>query len=154
MTRIRTMRLARLAGAALLTTVAALAAPRAARAQGFVVIVNAENSVSTLPKAEVSQMFLKKVTEWPNGNPVVVVDQAERSPTRFNFSKAVHGRSTTAVKTYWQQQVFSGRGVPPTERASDAEVVAFVRDTPNAIGYVAAGAPLPGGVKAVTLLTK
>jgi hypothetical protein len=66
----------------------------------------------------------------------------------------VHGKSVTAIKTYWQQQVFSGRDVPPVERPGDAEVVAYVRENVNAIGYVSAGAPLARGVKAVTIVAR
>ena len=47
--------------------------------------------------------------------------------------------------------IFSGKGIPPPEKASDAEIVTFVRDTPGAIGYVAPGADL-SGVKVVAIV--
>src|SRR5690349_22742316 len=109
---------------------AALGAPRTAAAQGYQVIVNAANSASTLPKGEVAALFLKQVTTWPDGTPVAVVDLTDKSTVRAAFSKEVLGRSATAVRSYWQQQVFGGRAVPPTQRASDAEVIAFVRENP------------------------
>ena len=154
-THARTPRARRLLAAAALLLSAALA-PRVTRAQGsgFVVIVNASNATTVLPRAEVSRLFLKQVPRWPDGNPVIAVDLADRSPTRFAFSKAVHGRTTNAVKTYWQQQVFSGRGVPPSERDTDADVVAFVREVPNAIGYVSSDAALGPGVKPVTVIVR
>lgn len=127
-------------------------APRQTAAQGYVVIVNTANSASTLPKGEVAALFLKQVTSWPDGSPVVVVDHSDRSPIRAAFSRAVIGRPATAVKSYWQQQVFSGRAVPPTQRSSDVEVLTFVRDNPNAIGYVAKATPLAEGVKPVTIV--
>ena len=60
-------------------------------------------------------------------------------------------KSVSAVKSYWQQQIFSGRGVPPTERSTDSEVLAYVRSNPNAIGYVSSAAALGGSVKVVTV---
>ena len=129
-------------------------APRVSRAQGYVVIVNASNTASTLPRGEVAALFLKQVTSWPDGSPVVVVDHGDRSPIRAAFSRAVIGRPAAAVKSYWQQQVFSGRAVPPTQRGTDVEVVTFVRDNPNAIGYVAKATPLVEGVKPVTIVGK
>jgi hypothetical protein len=48
------------------------------------------------------------------------------------------------VKSYWQQQIFSGRSVPPVEKASDAAVVKFVEATAGAVGYVAPDAPTGG----------
>ena len=147
----------RLRHALLATAIAAAivsGAPRAAAAQGYQVIVNASNSASTLPKGEVAALFLKQVTTWPDGTPVTVVDLTDKSPVRNAFSRAILGRSTTAVRSYWQQQVFGGKAVPPTQRAADAEVVAFVRDNPNAIGYVASSTPLGQGIRALTIIGK
>ena len=133
---------------------AALGAPRTAAAQGYQVIVNAANSASTLPKGEVAALFLKQVTTWPDGTPVVAVDLDGKSSIRNAFSRAVLGRSASAVNSYWQQQVFNGKAVPPTQRSSEAEIVAFVRDNSSAIGYVAASTKLPKEVRALTIVGK
>ena len=129
----------------LLTLAAALVAavPAAARAQGFVVIVNSAADAS-LSKDDVSKAFLKK------GSSLVAVDQGKSAGVRDAFSKAVLGRPATAVATYWQQQIFAGKDVPPAEKGSDADVVAFVKANPKAIGYVSASADV-SGVKAVSL---
>ena len=50
--------------------------------------------------------------------------------------------------SFWQQQIFAGKDVPPDTKASDADVIAFVSATPGAIGYVSAGAAV-AGVKVV-----
>jgi hypothetical protein len=55
-----------------------------------------------------------------------------------------------AVRTYWNQLIFSGRELPPAERRGDAAVVAFVRDTPGGVGYVSTGAEV-AGVKVVAV---
>jgi ABC-type phosphate transport system substrate-binding protein len=39
--------------------------------------------------------------------------------------------------------------VPPPEKASPTEVLAYVRANPGGIGYVPAGTALPDGVKAL-----
>jgi ABC-type phosphate transport system substrate-binding protein len=144
----------RIALLAIALAAGALGAPRAANAQGYLVIVNTSNTASTLPKGEVAALFLKQVTTWPDGSPVAVVDLVEKSPVRNAFSRAVIGRPTAAVRSYWQQQVFNGKAVPPTQRTSDAEVVAFVRDNPNAIGYVAPATPLGQGIRPLTIVGK
>jgi hypothetical protein len=53
-----------------------------------------------------------------------------------------------AVRAYWQQLIFSGRGVPPVELESDEAVVAFVLKYPGAVGYVS-GATNIGNAKAL-----
>jgi ABC-type phosphate transport system substrate-binding protein len=121
-----------------------------AAAADFVVVVNAANPESALPAANVSKMFLQRITHWTRTpERVMAVDLAEDSPVRASFSRAVHERSTAAVKAYWQKMIFSGRDVPPPEKASAAEVLAYVRANPGAIGYVPAGTALPDGVKAL-----
>ncbi len=129
---------------------AGLGIARDARAQGFVVVVNAQNPVSAATAAQVSAVFLKKDRNLA-GHAVVPVDQTPGSAARQSFTKAVHGRAVTAVQSFWQQQIFSGANTPPPEKEGDAEVLAFVRGNPSAVGYVSAGAALGPGVKALTL---
>jgi ABC-type phosphate transport system substrate-binding protein len=128
-------------------------AASAANAQegGFKLVVNASNAVSSLTTDEAAQYFLKKKTAWPGGRTVQPVDQAAESPVRRAFSKAVLKKDVGAVKSYWQTQIFSGRGVPPPEKSSDAAVLAFVEANSGAIGYVSADANVGRGVKEVKL---
>ena len=67
---------------------------------------------------------------------------------RAAFSEAVIGRSVGAIEIYWQQQIFSGKEVPPATKSSDDDMVAFVKSNPGAIGYVSGGAST-AGVKVV-----
>ena len=123
----------------------------AAAQQTYQVVVNAQNTVAALTAAEVSRLFLKQTTRWDDGQAVVPVDQAEGARVRGQFTQAVHGRSVSAIKAHCQRQIFSGRGVPPVEKASDQEVLDYVRSNASAVGYVSAGARLGNGVKAVTV---
>jgi ABC-type phosphate transport system substrate-binding protein len=132
------------AGAIAALAVIALA-PRAAGAQaGFVLIVHPANPMSVVARSDASKLFLEKLTRWPNGQKVQPVDEVESSPIRRRFSEAVHGMDVPSVKSFWQEIVFSGRGDPPPERVSDAEVIAYVRANPNAIGYVSSDTPVTG----------
>jgi hypothetical protein len=81
-------------------------------------------------------MFLKRSTRWNDDTPVRAVDQPGDTPVRQAFSQAVHGRSAKAVVAHWQQQIFSGRSVPPPELASDELVTSYVSTHPGAVGYV------------------
>jgi ABC-type phosphate transport system substrate-binding protein len=119
--------------------------PVVARAQdGFVLIANQANPVSTLPKDEASKLFLLKHSRWASGEQARPVDQVESSPVRRRFSNAIHGMDVPSVKSFWQDIVFSGKGDPPPERASDAEVIAFVKHHANGLGYVSSATPANG----------
>lgn len=117
---------------------------------GFEVIVNSANPVSSLPADEVSRIFLHKAQVWPNGVHMMAVDLPEESPAREAFSRAVHARSTAAVKAYWQRMIFSGRDLPPPEKSS-AEVLGLVRGNPGGIGYLPPGTPLGDGVRVLRI---
>lgn len=138
---------AALAIAALMGTAAT---PHLAQAQGFKIIAHADVPVSELTAAAASNLFLKKDGKFPGGPEAAPVDQPASAAVREAFSKAVHGRSTAAVVTYWQQQVFSGKDTPPPTKPSDDAIVAYVKSTPGAIGYVKDGAATDG-VKVVKL---
>jgi len=138
---------ARLALAAILALASGV--PRPAGAADFIVVVNAGNRQAELPAAEVSNMFLQKTHHWESGERVRAVDLPEAAPARQSFSKAIHGRSTAAVKAYWQRMIFTGIDVPPPEKPTPGDVLAYVKANPGAIGYVPAGMPLPDGVKAL-----
>jgi TonB family protein len=115
--------------------------------QGFVIVVNATNAAADLTVDQISRVFQKKTSRWPSGAAVVPVDLPEHSPVREAFTQAIHGRSVTAIKAYWQSQIFSGRRIPPVEKTTDAEVLAFVGAEVNAIGYVSANVTLPSNVR-------
>ena len=129
----------------------ALAAPTARTRQDvpYRVVVHVSNPVARLTRTQVSQIFLRKALLWDNRQPVLPVDQAPDSPVRRSFTKEVHRRTVASVQTYWQQETFAGRGVAPPERTSDANLLAYIRRFPNAIGYVHADARLGNDIKVV-----
>jgi ABC-type phosphate transport system substrate-binding protein len=117
----------------------------------YKIVVNAKNPASTLTRTDVTRIFLKKTTTWPNGQSADPIDQHTDSASRRAFSKSVLRMDIGAVASYLNQLIFSGRGVPPLTKPSDAEVLSYVHDNANAIGYVAGDAKLGEGIKAVTL---
>jgi ABC-type phosphate transport system substrate-binding protein len=118
-----------------------VAPARPARAaEGYKVIVHSSNPATSLSRDQVARYFLKKAPAWPSGRTVAPVDQFKESATREAFSRDVLKKTLAEVVFYWQQQVFSGRAVPPIEKKGDAAAVAFVESNEGAIGYVAAGA--------------
>ncbi len=126
----------------LVTMATAVGRTRAASAEGpdFAVIVHPQNPQWVLDRTFVADVFLKKTTRWPDGNVIKPVDLSPDSPVRERFSSDVLRRSVRAVKSYWQQMIFSGRDVPPPELGSEDEVVKYVLSRPNAIGYVSSTA--------------
>jgi len=115
------------------------------------IVVHGSNSVSSITKAKAADLFLKRVTRWDNGHAVTPVDLSDKNPVRGAFSKELLGKEVAWVKSYWQKMIFSGRATPPVELSTDNEVLEFVRNNADAVGYVSEGATLPGGVRAVSV---
>jgi hypothetical protein len=111
---------------------------------GYWLIVRPDNPNATIDRSFVGQAFLRKVRRWPGGETILPVDLDRHSAVRTRWSQEVLGRSVEAVKAYWQQMIFSGRGVPPPEVPSDADVVDYVLRTPGGVGYVTSGTNLRG----------
>lgn len=139
--------------AALLVSAALLlpATMRTQSASSFQIIVHKANPVTTLSRAEIARLFLKKTTSWKAGGLVQPVDLRENSDVRRSFSTRVLDKDVSAVKGYWQERIFTGRGVPPIEKGSEAEVVEFVASNEHAIGYVSPSTSLGPNVKVLRL---
>lgn len=109
----------------------------AGQAKKFKVIINSSIPMNTISKKDLSKIFLKKITRWEyNGELIRPVDLINESIVRKYFSQYIHSKSISAVKAYWQQQIFSGRKIPPLEKSSDSEIIEYVEKMPCAIGYV------------------
>jgi ABC-type phosphate transport system substrate-binding protein len=118
-----------------------LAQANAPSPPAYRVIVNPRNPVHGVDRSFLADAFLKKVTRWRHGEAIRPVDLAESAPRR-KFSEDMRGRPVAAVRSYWQQQIFSGRGIPPPELDGDQAVVKFVLQNEGAIGYVSGNAEL------------
>jgi ABC-type phosphate transport system substrate-binding protein len=112
------------------------------------VIVSASNPNSTMDQATVSKIFLGKAKSFPDGSQALPVDQDEGSKTREAFNSTVLGKSDSQLKSYWSRLIFTGKGTPPKQSGTDAEIKALVANNPNIIGYVDSAA-VDGTVKVV-----
>ncbi len=120
------------------------------QAQTYQIVVHESVAISELDREEVSKIFLKEIKNWDDGSKIIPIDQNARSSTRALFSEDIHGRAVGAIRSHWQQAAFSGAGTAPVERSSDADVIAFVKNNPGAIGYVSGSADV-SSLKIITV---
>ena len=111
-----------------------------------VVIVNPKNPAANLTSEQVSAMYLGNATTFPDGGALALADQPESAGIRSDFYQKATGRSVAQVKATWARITFTGKGTPPKELKSDADVKAFVASDPKAIGYIDSSA-VDGSVK-------
>ena len=118
----------------------AKAAPPA-NAPSFQIVVHGDHPDDSIDGKFLARVFLKKSTTWPDGSPIRPVDQRLDSRVRQRFCGDVLQRSVLAVRNYWQQLIFAGRGVPPPELDTDDAVIRYVLRYRGAIGYVSGSTP-------------
>jgi ABC-type phosphate transport system substrate-binding protein len=129
----------------LAAAIAAIAIPASAE---LVVIVNPRNPATSMSADQVAQVFLGRTGSFPGGGAATPLDQKEGTALRDEFYTKVADKNPGQVKAYWSKQMFSGKGSPPKEHGSSAEVKRAVAADPNAIGYVEKAA-VDGTVKGV-----
>jgi ABC-type phosphate transport system substrate-binding protein len=117
----------------------------------FQVVVNRANGVTTIRRADLSALFMRRTRSWRDGSEVRPVEPPSRSRVREDFSRAIHGKSVAYVTRYWHRVIFAGRGVPPAELATDAAILEYVKAHRGAIGYIARATPAGDGVKVITV---
>ena len=110
----------------------------------YKIVINRSNSMEMISNVKLSQVFLKKVTSWDNGETILPVDLMDGSPLRETFTLKVHKRSIKKIKSYWKRQVFTKKSVPPPQLMDETDVLAFVASDPGAIGYVSSSTPIRG----------
>lgn len=106
----------------------------------FHLVVHPENAVGSVDRQFLADVFLKKAIRWPDGEAIEPVDLRFGAPVRESFSRRVLRRSAAAIRSYWQQRIFTGRGVPPPELESDEAVLRYVRTHRGGVGYVSEAA--------------
>ncbi|KKO45699.1 phosphate ABC transporter substrate-binding protein [Arsukibacterium ikkense] len=108
------------------------------------VIVNPANSAA-VTNDELTRLYTGR------SSALTAVNLVESSPLRSQFDEKGVGRSSAQLKAHWSKLVFTGKGTPPLELATEAAVIEHVAQNPNAIGYVAA-ASVTDAVKVVLTL--
>ncbi len=105
-------------------------------AADFAIIVNRDNPVETLSKAEIKKIFLGTKTFWDNGDSIDVLLQNEGEPHQ-SFVHDILNKTPKQFQMYWKRELFSGTGIPPRRSPDDQSVKTAVAADPRMISYIA-----------------
>lgn len=97
----------------------------------IVVIVNPANETN-INAEEIVRIYTGR------SNAFNAVNLADAVPLRAQFDEKGVGRTSAQLKAHWSKLVFTGKGTPPAELASEEAVLDFVAKNPQAIGYISA----------------
>jgi len=108
-----------------------------------IVIVNNDVAESELDRMALQAIFLGKKTQWENGHTIVPVN-LKGGATHQEFLKVIIRRTPAQYRTFWKRAIFTGTGMPPKSFATEEEIVAFVRESRGAVGYIDPSTPHEG----------
>ncbi len=114
----------------------------------ILVIVNAQNSITTLEKKQVMDLFMGRVSAFPNGHAAETLDLKAGAPLRASFYKTLTGKNEAQVDAYWATLIFAGRMSPPKQLTDEKTLIAEVASNVEAIAYVTRQT-LPKNVKVI-----
>jgi len=97
-----------------------------------VVITNLKNPEALKPVA-IRQIFLGKSQTFPSGTLAMPVESAT---SQKDFSEKFLQMTPESLNAYWARLLFTGTAKPLKKLDSDDEVLRFVLNNPNAIGYI------------------
>lgn len=102
----------------------------------LVVVVSSDNPNSELSRTELSDIFLGRRNRFPNGDPVVPLNQRESSDAYRTFYAQYLNLTPAQVRSHWSRLIFTGRGQPPSSVASTSDLADRIADDPRGIGYL------------------
>lgn len=116
--------------------VALLFFPTATWAGEPIVIVNQNNSISSINKDELAQIFLGRKTLWEDGKRIEPGLLATNNSTIRIFLKEVCKKTPRRFNAHWMKRIFAGSGVRPATFSSVNSAVQYVLSHPEAIVVV------------------
>jgi hypothetical protein len=102
------------------------------------VITHPSHPIS-LTTSDLRRLYMKQRRFWPDGSPVIAINQTGETPARALFQAQVFGDEASRLPAYWNRRYFEGL-LPPITLGSDEAVRRYVAARPNAVGYIAARA--------------
>ncbi|CAH1081877.1 hypothetical protein [Candidatus Nitrotoga sp. 1052] len=117
-----------------LKLISALLALAICEAHADNVVVIGHAGLSKLNANTVQRIFTGKVIEI-DGVHVTAVN-LKAGALRDRFLQRYLNQKDDKYTAYWTVRRFIGKGIPPRELSSAAEVISFVQTTPGAIGYI------------------
>lgn len=117
--------------------------PGARPASGGVVVIGHPSLAGKVDGPTVQKIFTGKVIEV-RGVSVTAVNAHLGSTVRNQFLQVFLHQDEDKYTAYWTVRRYIGKGVPPREMTSSADIINFVTSTPGAVGYIDESDVTPG----------
>jgi hypothetical protein len=119
------------------------AGPPARASDDHALIVIAHAPIARVDTATLQRLYKGRAIEV-GGVPVVPVHLAAGQALRGRFFAEVLNDTEEKYTAYWTVRRHIGKGIPPLELKTVADVIQHVQRTPGALGYIGASDLKPG----------
>jgi ABC-type phosphate transport system substrate-binding protein len=121
---------------------------RPARHAVVVHVDNKTTAVGDAARTIVKKLFLKDLSEWPDGTEAKAYGRESKSEAQVAFRQEVLGMTEAELTRHWLKLKSMNGATPPKEVDSDRMVLKYVAKNPNAFGVVSLdAAKAAAGVK-------
>lgn len=98
------------------------------------IVVIGHAGLSKMDSTTIQKIFMGKTIEV--GGVYITATNLKPGPLRQRFLQTFLKQDDDKYTAYWMVRRYVGKGLPPRELATPAEVIAFVQLTTGAIGYI------------------
>ncbi|SDS64299.1 hypothetical protein SAMN05216421_1900 [Halopseudomonas xinjiangensis] len=109
-----------------------LSTPASLRAE-LVAVAHPSAKITQLSRSDLINIFMGRYRKLPSGVAALPVDLG---PLRERFYRQLVNKDLAEINSYWARLVFSGQASPPLQIAEEAEMLAYLRRNPGAIGFI------------------
>lgn len=108
--------------------------------ENILIIAHSKVPEESLSRATISDIYLGKKTKWENEHTIHVV-MLKEGALHEAFVKNIVGTTPAKLKNYWKKVVFTGTGTPPKIFKTEKELIEFITENEDTIGYISASTP-------------
>jgi ABC-type phosphate transport system substrate-binding protein len=98
------------------------------------VMVVTHPDTPVLNESTLQKIYQGKIVEV-NGKSITPINLSLGNAARTSFMQHVMGQDDEKFVAYWTVRRYIGKGAPPREFANVQEALAFLQNTPGAVGY-------------------
>lgn len=113
-----------------------------------VVVVGSRSPVTSLTKAQISDLYLGRTKDFPSGGGTALTAMIASGPAKDDFFEKVLSKTDSQARSIWARLVFTGIGTGPKELGDAHQMKKLLATNPNVIGFLDK-ADVDGQVKVV-----
>lgn len=103
----------------------------------IVVIVNAENPITQLDKETVKNIFLGRLTRFPNSELAIsTIEIKGNNQQKELFYKLIANKTLNKINRYWARYLFTGKMSPPKKLLNNQAIVQEISKNSTGIAYI------------------